>query len=97
MNKWCSYIALFLAGVCFFSCKDMPAQHHGPIVLGDSSTIVTEKDPQKLQDLVTDLQPTITEPKDTTPPAPEKAPETKVPDTTKKTVVAETPKQQPVQ
>ncbi len=46
----------------------MPPQNHGPIVLGDSSTIVTEKDPQKLKDLVTDLQPVIPAPenKDTT-------------------------------
>ena len=51
----------------FFSCKDMPPKNHGPIVLGDSSTIVTESDPQKLKDLVTDLQPVIPNPdKDTT-------------------------------
>lgn len=37
----------------------MPSQNHGPIVLGDSSLIVTETDPQKLQDLVTDLKPNI--------------------------------------
>ncbi len=40
----------------------MPPQNHGPIVLGDSSTIVTETDPQKLKDLVTDLQPVIPAP-----------------------------------
>ncbi len=37
----------------------MPSKNHGPIVLGDSSNIVTETDPQKLQDLVTDLKPDI--------------------------------------
>ena len=95
MNRWFSNIVLFAAVVFLFSCKNMPAQNHGPIVMGDSSTIVTEKDPQKLQDLVTDLQPTITESKDTTPTAAQKESEQKAPDTVKKTVVAETPKQQP--
>jgi hypothetical protein len=37
----------------------MPAKNHGAIILGDSSAIVTEKDPKKLSDLVTDLQPDI--------------------------------------
>lgn len=32
---------------------------HGPIVLGDSSTIVTETDSSKLRDMVTDLNPDI--------------------------------------
>ena len=61
------YIAL-LAGTiaCLVSCKDMPPKSHGPIVLGDSSTIVTETDPQKLRDMVADLHPVIPEPKDTT-------------------------------
>ena len=40
-----------------FSCKNNKSQGHGPIVLGDSSTIVTEGDSQKLRDFVTDLQP----------------------------------------
>ena len=42
-----------------YACSDRPSKNHGPIVLGDSSTIVTEKDPKKLMDLVTDLQPDI--------------------------------------
>ncbi len=37
----------------------MPSKNHGPIKLGDSSTIVTETDPNRLQDLVTDLKPEI--------------------------------------
>lgn len=53
-------LAVFVATTVFFyACKDMPAKNHGPIVLGDSSTIVTEKDPSKLQDLVADLKPEI--------------------------------------
>ncbi len=56
--------ALILLSVGFapllFSCKNNnQAKNHGPIVLGDSSTIVTEKDPKKLMDLVVDLQPDI--------------------------------------
>jgi hypothetical protein len=41
------------------ACKNNTAKNHGPIVLGDSASIVTEKDPRKLSDLVTDLQPDI--------------------------------------
>ncbi len=37
----------------------MPSKSHGPIKLGDSSTIVTETDPRRLQDLVADLKPEI--------------------------------------
>jgi len=70
------YIAL-LCGITslMFSCKDTPSKNHGPIVLGDSSTIVTENDPQRLKDLVIDLQPVIPETKDTTEtkPAPDTA------------------------
>jgi len=55
------YILPFLCGaVLLFSCKNNPTKGHGPIVLGDSSTIVTETDSQKLRDFVTDLQPTAT-------------------------------------
>ena len=69
MNKRLMHIALLGGSMAlFFSCKDMPPKNHGPIVLGDSSSIVTERDPQKLKDLVTDLQPVIPTPetKDTT-------------------------------
>jgi len=58
-----SYVFLALSPVLLPACKNMSSKSHGPIVLGDSSTIVTEKDPRKLNDLVTDLQPDI-------PPAP---------------------------
>ena len=65
MNNRVVHMAL-VAGMTFllFSCKDIPSKNHGPIVLGDSSTIVTENDPQRLKDLVADLQPVIPEPKD---------------------------------
>ena len=63
MNIRVNHIALLSGMVLLlFSCKDMPSKNHGPIVLGDSATIVTEKDPQRLKDLVTDLQPVIPAP-----------------------------------
>src|ERR1035437_9594687 len=89
MTKRVTHIALLAGAMFLFSCKDMPNKNHGPIVLGDSSTIVTENDPQKLQDLATDLQPVIppSENKDTTPaikPEPTQ-------DTVKKTVAGPPP------
>ncbi len=92
MNKRSLYIAL-LTGSLLFSCKNMPPQNHGPIVLGDSSTIVTENDPQKLKDLVTDLQPVIPVPenKDSAESNPPAA------DTSKKTTTATTPVAKQVQ
>ncbi|MCD6010330.1 MAG: hypothetical protein K0Q79_192 [Flavipsychrobacter sp.] len=55
-----TYTAI-IAGVIFFSsCNDMSSENHGPIVLGDPSTIVTETDSSRLQDMVTDLNPKIT-------------------------------------
>ncbi len=60
MDKRIIHLLLLAGTLHFISCKNMPSQNHGPIVLGDSSMIVTETDPQKLQDLVTDLKPTIT-------------------------------------
>jgi hypothetical protein len=59
MTRKMIHIALLSTAISLFSCKDMPNQTHGAIVLGDSSTIVTERDPQKLQDLVNDLKPEI--------------------------------------
>lgn len=59
MIKWVAHIALISAGLFLCSCKDSPSKNHGPIILGDSSTIVTETDPKNLQDLVTDLHPDI--------------------------------------
>lgn len=78
-------IVLLAGAMSLFSCKDIHPQTHGPIILGDSSTIVTETDPQKLQDLVTDLQPVIppSENKDT---EETKAPQKAVTDTPKKSV-----------
>ena len=89
------HIASFLAAALFFSCNNMPSKSHGPIVLGDSSTIVTETDPQKLRDLVTDLQPVIkpAENTDSTEAAQKNASQQKAPDTAKKNTVAAT--QQP--
>lgn len=91
ISRLVSIVLLASATLFFTACKDMPAKKHGPITLGDSSTIVTEKDPQKLLDLVTELQPEIpekTEVKDT--PASQKKP---VVDTPKKgkTATAVTP------
>jgi hypothetical protein len=59
MNKRIVSVWMFLGGLSLLSCKDMSTKSHGPIVLGDSSTIVTEKDPMKLRDLVTDYKPDI--------------------------------------
>jgi hypothetical protein len=94
MNRGRSYIAVLVIIMSTFSCKNMDSKDHGPIVLGDSSTIVTEKDPQKLQDLLVDLHPNIPESKDTAAPVEQKAPEQKPADTEKKTVAAVPPKQQ---
>lgn len=54
MNRQ-TYIISFFFLLFLFSCKDMPHKDHGPIVIGDSSSIVTEKDKSKTEDLVTDL------------------------------------------
>lgn len=56
---------------CCISCGSGPKNNHGPIVLGDPTTIVTETDSSKLQDAVTDLKPEIPPAKDEpeTPPA----------------------------
>jgi len=52
-------ILLTAASLLFlFSCKEEKKQTQGPIVLGDSSTIVTETDPKFLEDMVPDLQTT---------------------------------------
>ncbi len=54
------HIFLVVAGAfCLASCDDNKPVGAGAIVLGDSSTIITESDPQQLKDLVTDLQPVI--------------------------------------
>ena len=71
-------ILLVVAGGLFFaSCDDSRPVGSGAIVLGDSSVIVTESDPQQLKDLVTDLQPVIprAENKDEDPGAAENKPD----------------------
>ena len=47
------------------ACNDPKNKSHGPIILGDSSTIVTETDPVHLQDMVQDLRPAVEEALDT--------------------------------
>ncbi len=52
------YIIAAIALTAGASCGNMSGnQNHGPIVLGDSATIVTEKDSQFLRDMVMDIQP----------------------------------------
>lgn len=84
--------ALFLA-----SCSNTPSKNHGPIVLGDSSAIVTEDDPQKLKDLVTDLKPDIPPPSDNkdTAATPATAAQPVQPDTDKNKKAAAAPPQAP--
>jgi hypothetical protein len=55
-NKYC-----FICVACFLvlSCNNAPTRSYGPIKLGDPSTIITETDPHKLQDMVIDLKPEI--------------------------------------
>lgn len=91
---------LLSAGVLLLlgSCGDSNQGGKGPIVLGDSSTIINEADQQQLKDLVTDLQPVI-------PPSETKEEEVKAPtanDTPKIVAAAQpettktAPKQQPL-
>ncbi len=85
-NKYC---LLWIGYICLISCNNTPSRSHGPIKLGDSATIVTEKDPQRLQDLVTDLNPVIPPSKpaaDT--PKPAVAAQAAAADTAKKTAAA---------
>ncbi len=60
MGKYFSYAVLLTWAIFFCSCQNMPSGNRGPIVLGDPTTIVTEADSAKLQDMVTDLKPQIT-------------------------------------
>jgi len=55
-----------------YSCSNNGGKSRGPIVMGDSNTIVTERDSQYLRDFVTDINPPEPKPeeevkKDTTP------------------------------
>jgi hypothetical protein len=54
-------------------------QHKGPIVLGDSATIVTEKDSQYLKDEVMDIEPRRVQEVDTAVPLPQSKEQTAVP------------------
>jgi surface antigen len=59
MGKFYTYVvALSACAATMASCgaNDGTMQSHGPIILGDSATIITEKDPQFLKDNVPDLQ-----------------------------------------
>ena len=70
-------ILLVLASLSFISCDmEQTSKSRGPIVLGDSATIVTESDPMALQDQVPDLKPVIT-----TEPEPDPATASSGPDT----------------
>ncbi len=73
------YIVGVSAAVLVVSCDYNPSRTHGAIKLGDSTTIVTEKDSQYLKDLVTDFKPNIPEETPTT-----DTTHTTSPDTTKK-------------
>lgn len=53
------FLLAALTSIVAVSCSDSPKKSHGPIKLGDSATIITEGDPRKLEDLVTDLNPVI--------------------------------------
>ena len=50
-------LGFFFLAICVFpACKENRKQAGGPIILGDSSTIVTETDPRFLSDYVDDIQ-----------------------------------------
>ncbi|MBS1643777.1 MAG: hypothetical protein JST36_01955 [Bacteroidetes bacterium] len=57
-----------VALVALTACKDSgSSKSRGPIILGDSSMIVTEHNPEVLQDLVPDLKPTLPSPAEAAP------------------------------
>lgn len=68
--RWKNRILAVGVAALLASCGDGKKTAEGPIVLGDSATIVTEADPNQLKDLVTDLNPVIPpseEPKEESP------------------------------
>lgn len=70
-------IFIAIVSILFLSCGGNQKHTNGPIVLGDSSTIVTETDPKYLSDFVDDIQlqkPVI----DTTPAIKEELPQPEV-------------------
>jgi len=81
-----------VAGLMLFisSCDSSNPAAKGPIVLGDSSAIVTEADQQQLKDMVTDLQPVI-------PPAENKDEEQKPAADTPKTTAKPEPDKKPAE
>jgi hypothetical protein len=96
MVKRYAYLPLLAVALVFNACNNLPSQNHGAIVLGDSSTIVTETDPSKLQDLVTDLKPDIkpAENRDSEEVAAKRVAEQKAADTPKKAATVLPAKQQ---
>lgn len=75
MIRFPKHIATVLAiATALSACSDSKPKGSGPIVLGDSSMIVTETDKQQLTDLVADLTPTITPTADPDAPAPADTP-----------------------
>lgn len=79
--------AAMLAASCNYGGRETS---HGPIVLGDSSLIVTETDSQYLRDYVTDFQP-----KEAEPVAETQVAATPVKDTVQPAAQPETPKPEP--
>jgi hypothetical protein len=71
MNLRLSSGVFCLSALLLASCGSQQQKNHGPIKLGDPSTVVTESDPSNLQDLVVDVHPNLTpvaetpKPKDT--------------------------------
>ncbi len=92
MNLRLSSGVFCLSALLLASCGSQPQKNHGPIKLGDPSTVVTETDPSKLQDLVVDVHPTLT-PIAETPKPKDTAKNTATPavDTTHKTAQTATP------
>lgn len=89
--RWKNKILAVGVAALLASCGDGKKTAEGPIVLGDSSTIVTESDPNQLKDLVADLNPVIPpseEPKEESPATAEAA-------TTASVTPAAPPAQQP--
>lgn len=85
---------LSLIVLTFTACSETKSVKNGPIVLGDSATIITEEDPKKLKDLVAELEPVIPPPSENTDtPESQKASETPVKDSpVAKAPVKEQPK-----
>jgi hypothetical protein len=52
-------LGVAVIGLMLGACNDSRPEHARPIILGDSSLIVTEEDEKQLKDLVVDLQPVI--------------------------------------